>query len=569
MKKITKDKKNWFKKHPYLFTFLIGWPALFFIIDSLTFDDVSIDIAVTIFFLSFPLIIFFLWSYKKDSKEREQLGNINWFKNWFKRHPYLFTFLIGWPILTFIIDTFIEPIVSDRFNYILAIIWISFPLIIFFLWIKNLEKTRKAIQYILITIFVILVLPIWYSASIFIFDNVKIIKKDTKYVIIRMPTKNIFLSNEDKAIKDGQNRKEAAKLAGPYCSSHGSGEIAYIFVGKSKNRTGIWFDTKDSFTGTFAAEWRFFCADDIDQALYLFYENIPENFNSYISRVTNYNQVTSHSTLATSQHLPGHLVAKYKKYEKYEKEVAKKSSSEDTEQKINPDLITIGSGSGFYINNKGYALTNNHVVEICEQVITIDKGQKILFNIVATDKVIDIGLIKSIEKNSNYLRINKKGAKLGEDVIAVGFPLSSRLSDSVKITKGVVSSLIGLDNNSAQIQIDAALQPGNSGGPIINENGNVVGIASASLNKLLMIAETGTISENVNFAVASPAIINFLKAKKVKYSSEGFFSSEYSSTELAALGEETTIKLLCLNTRTAYNRLKSSKGYKDVLLDLN
>ena len=119
-----------------------------------------------------------------------------------------------------------------------------------------------------------------------------------------------------------------------------------------------------------------------------------------------------------------------------------------------------------------------------------------------------------------------------------------------------------LQESYKKAEIDAALQPGNSGGPIINENGNVVGIASASLNKLLMIVETATIPENVNFAVASPAIINFLKAKKVKYSSEGFFSSEYSSTELAELGEETTIKLLCLNTRTAYNRLKSSKGYR-------
>jgi S1-C subfamily serine protease len=384
-----------------------------------------------------------------------------------------------------------------------------------------------------------------------------------------MPTKNIFLSKTELAIKEGQNRKEAVKLSGTYCSSHGSGKIAYILVGKSKNRTGIWFDTEESINGTFTAKWRFFCADDIDQALYLFYENIPENFNSYIFRVTNYNQVTSHSTLSNSKYLPDNLVEKYKKYEKYEKEVAKKSSSEDTEQKINPDLLTIGSGSGFYINNKGYALTNNHVVEICEQVITIAEGRKILFYVVATDKVNDIGLLKSIEKNSNYLVINKKGAKLGEDVIAVGFPLSSRLSDSVKITKGVVSSLSGMKNNSAQIQIDAALQPGNSGGPIINENGNVVGIASASLNKLLMIAETETIPENVNFAVSSPAIVNFLKTKKVKYTSAGFFSSEYSSTELAEMGEEATIKLLCLNTRTAYNRLKSSKAYSDVLLDLN
>mgnify|MGYP000359640061 CR=1 FL=1 len=105
--------------------------------------------------------------------------------------------------------------------------------------------------------------------------------------------------------------------------------------------------------------------------------------------------------------------------------------------------------------------------------------------------------------------------------------------------------------------------------PAIAEDGSVVGIASASLNKLLMIAETASIPENVNFGMASPAIINFLKAKKVKYSSEDFFSSKYSSTELAEIGQESTIQLLCLNTRAAYSKLKRSKGYKDVLLDIN
>jgi len=236
---------------------------------------------------------------------------------------------------------------------------------------------------------------------------------------------------------------------------------------------------------------------------------------------------------------------------------------------VNPNLITIGSGSGFYINNKGYALTNNHVIDICAQSIAVIDGKETLFRVVATDKTNDVAVLKTDYKSRNYIKINEDGAKLGENVIAVGYPLAGRLSDSVKITRGIVSSLSGLDNNIGQIQIDAALQPGNSGGPVLNENGELIGIASAGLNKLLMAKEAKYIPENVNFAVASPIVVNILKSKKVKYTTPSMFSGSYSNTELAELGDSSTIQLFCRNTRTAYNKLKSSNKYSTVLLDLD
>ena len=236
---------------------------------------------------------------------------------------------------------------------------------------------------------------------------------------------------------------------------------------------------------------------------------------------------------------------------------------------VDSSLITIGSGSGFYINNKGYALTNNHVIDICAQSVAVIDGKETLFRVIATDKTNDVAVLKTDYKSRNYIKINEDGAKLGENVIAVGYPLAGRLSDSVKITRGIVSSLSGLDNNIGQIQIDAALQPGNSGGPVLNENGELVGIASAGLNKLLMAKEAKYIPENVNFAVASPIVVNILKSKKVKYTTPSIFSGSYSNTELAELGDSSTIQLFCRNTRTAYNRLKSSNKYSTVLLDLD
>ena len=141
-------------------------------------------------------------------------------------------------------------------------------------------------------------------------------------------------------------------------------------------------------------------------------------------------------------------------------------------------------------------------------------------------------------------------------------------ASSISAVSTIVSSLSGIGNNSSNFQIDAALQPGNSGGPVLNESGELVGIASAGLNKLLMAKEAKYIPENVNFAVASPIVTNILKSKKIKYSSSGIFSGSYSNTELANLRNNSTIQLFCRNTRVAYNRLKSSNKYTSVLLDL-
>tara|TARA_B100001057_G_scaffold318240_1_gene318502 strand:- start:305 stop:1873 length:1569 start_codon:yes stop_codon:yes gene_type:complete len=265
------------------------------------------------------------------------------------------------------------------------------------------------------------------------------------------------------------------------------------------------------------------------------------------------------------------IVAKKPETNKPEKNIKSKKPKEKiiTTPDIDSSLITIGSGSGFYINNKGYALTNNHVIDICKQSIAVIDGKETLFRVIATDKTNDVAVLKTDYKSRNFIKINEDGAKLGENVIAVGYPLAGRLSDSVKITRGVVSSLSGLDNNIGQIQIDAALQPGNSGGPVLNENGELVGIASAGLNKLLMAKEAKYIPENVNFAVASPIVVNILKSKKVKYTKPGMFSGSYSNTELAELGDSSTIQLFCRNTRAEYARLKKSKKYSQILLDID
>jgi len=244
---------------------------------------------------------------------------------------------------------------------------------------------------------------------------------------------------------------------------------------------------------------------------------------------------------------------------------AKKEQEENNKQKKGPKLFIIGSGSGFFVSSNGYAVSNEHVVGICRKVATKINGKVIYFDILSTDTKNDLGLIKTNYKNSNYLSIKKNGAEFGEDIIAFGFPLSDALSSSIKLTKGIVSALSGPGNNFSEIQIDAAIQPGNSGGPILNMEGQVVGVASSGLNKLFMLEQTEYIPENVNFAVAAPTLINFLKANGVTSSNKSFRIK--NSKQLAKIGRPSTLQLFCMNTKAAYNELKKRQKHSDVLLE--
>ena len=259
----------------------------------------------------------------------------------------------------------------------------------------------------------------------------------------------------------------------------------------------------------------------------------------------------------------GKVLAKKPKDKKPKDKKPKKKEPEPIKE---DEIIIIGSGSGFFISDQGHVVSNEHVVGVCKKVKAYEEGEEIFLNILATDMVNDIGLVKGKFKNKKYLNIKTDGAELGEDIIAFGYPLSQTLSDSVKLTKGIVSSLTGLGNNTSQIQIDAAIQPGNSGGPVVNMNGQVVGIASAGLSKLYMLKKAEYIPENVNFAVASQTLTAFLKAHKINIGTSA--NRTLNAKQLAKIGEPATIQLFCMNTMAEYAKLKEADKHSDVLLDL-
>ncbi|HEU4341652.1 MAG TPA: trypsin-like peptidase domain-containing protein [Candidatus Binatia bacterium] len=163
------------------------------------------------------------------------------------------------------------------------------------------------------------------------------------------------------------------------------------------------------------------------------------------------------------------------------------------------------NGTGFFVTNDGYLVTNNHVVESATEIVVfLADGRRLQGRIVTTDPENDLALVK-VETTSRPLTIrDTRHLSVGEDVFTVGYPLPPLQGLDQKATFGRVNALSGIQGNIRQFQIDVPLQPGNSGGPLIDSKGRVVGIVHARLNPL--------VAQNVNYAVKADYLIAVLSA---------------------------------------------------------
>jgi S1-C subfamily serine protease len=113
--------------------------------------------------------------------------------------------------------------------------------------------------------------------------------------------------------------------------------------------------------------------------------------------------------------------------------------------------------------------------------------------------------------------IRGSGVRSGDAVVAIGYPYHGLLSSDFTVTTGIVSSLSGVFNDTRHLQISAAVQPGNSGGPLLDSSGAVVGVVAAKLDGLRVARATGNIPENINFAIKTGALRDFLDNSVVPY----------------------------------------------------
>ena len=205
------------------------------------------------------------------------------------------------------------------------------------------------------------------------------------------------------------------------------------------------------------------------------------------------------------------------------------------------------SGSGFVVaRERGFVLTNKHVVRGCADVkVRVDGGESRKAAVRALDPDDDLALLEtSLPAGPTASFRNDPAVRPGDDVVAVGFPLSGLLADQVNVSTGSVNALAGLYNDLHLLQMSAPVQPGSSGGALFDASGNVVGVVVTKLNAKVVAEETGDIPQNVNFAVKGAVAREFLQGQGVPFRSAPS-QERHSNADVGEIGRQVTVLVEC------------------------
>jgi TPR repeat protein len=181
-----------------------------------------------------------------------------------------------------------------------------------------------------------------------------------------------------------------------------------------------------------------------------------------------------------------------------------------------------GSGSGIIFTTDGLVLTNHHVTAAGSSytVITSD-GQEIPATLVAQDADLDVAVLRlrtrftSKQFKNPPPLISSAKSRSGEKVFTVGHPLAGLLSSEAKYNEGTISALSGMKDDVHLMQISVPIQPGNSGGPLANTKGEVVGLIVSTINGSALLRQNDIMAQNINFAIKADPIQEFLRANSI------------------------------------------------------
>ena len=217
-------------------------------------------------------------------------------------------------------------------------------------------------------------------------------------------------------------------------------------------------------------------------------------------------------------------------------------------KKQTPDddkILPASSGSGFFVTRAGHLVTNYHVIEECDAVKISFKGQEIQADTIAIDQFNDLAIIKTKINPTKVFPVSNKDVSLLQDIIVAGFPLGKKISAAIKTHKGSVSAIAGIGDNYSNFQTDATINHGNSGGPILTQKGNVIGVA------VQLIPPDK--AQNIFFGVKSSTLTTFAKANNINFLPPNH--REMSNEDLGQLITEATVFLECWLTVAKIKRL--------------
>ena len=258
-----------------------------------------------------------------------------------------------------------------------------------------------------------------------------------------------------------------------------------------------------------------------------------QNFNEKIDNILKDQQaiVDEKKKIAETkkkQEIEKNKIAEEKR--KIEEEKKKKSIQEE------PKFVPASSGTGFFVTGEGHIVTNYHVVQNCDTTFVSFDGQQIATKVLAVDKMNDLAILKVNITPAKVFSVATEDALLLEDIIIAGYPLGKKVSAAIKTSKGSITALAGYGDNYSEFQTDAALNQGNSGGPIINQKGNVVGVAVANYGKKAGV-------ESFNFGIKSSTLKTFASANGLKFLPPN--NIDLSNKDLGQLITEATTYLEC------------------------
>jgi len=194
------------------------------------------------------------------------------------------------------------------------------------------------------------------------------------------------------------------------------------------------------------------------------------------------------------------------------------------------------NGSGFVIS-AGAVITNYHVVEGCKKVATLSIDGLFEAKIIASDEANDLAAISLPKTRSAFLSISAVPIELGASVTVLGFPFAGVLGTDLRATTGIVSAMSGVQGDKKQMQISASVQPGNSGGPVLDQFAGVTGVVVSKLAKRYT-------AENVNFAIRAPVLKSFLELNGIDFS-VAKRAVALNVSEIVKRAKSSTVIVLC------------------------
>lgn len=178
------------------------------------------------------------------------------------------------------------------------------------------------------------------------------------------------------------------------------------------------------------------------------------------------------------------------------------------------------SGTGFFVSTQGHIVTNAHVIDgSTEILVTTSDGAKAVATVLVSNKIKDLAILETNLNDTPALSFgHSETTKVLDNIIVIGFPLSSAIGTAASAYSGQINAWRQAEGIPL-IQFDANLNSGNSGGPILNASGQVIGVAVSKLNSLYFLRSIGTIPERMNFGIPIDETKGILKGAHVPFSS--------------------------------------------------